>query len=78
MLNEMAPVSPLNINHFLLLPKIGILAAFKYEKVKTKEINDLKNTISIAGISGTSFTTTFIKAKNKPAINIYPTPFVIS
>jgi hypothetical protein len=71
-----APVTPRDIKSFLLFPKSGIFFLFKINQLKTKLTNDLKNTISIAGIWGSILTERFIKEKNTVAMSMYRMPGV--
>lgn len=42
---DVTPTTPLRINNFMLLPKMGILFFRRNPKVKNSELNDLKKTI---------------------------------
>ena len=71
------PNKPLAKSTFLLLPKIGILFLFKYNKVINNDPSDLKKTSSKTGICGIALTHKCIKEKANEEIIICCAPLFI-
>jgi len=64
--------------HDLIAAKLGTLARLRLHQQIATEITERKKIISSAGILGTSFTKTVIKANRKVAIAMYQRPRVVS